>query len=253
MELTVLGSGTSIPSLRRGAPGSLLRVGRDLVVIDCGPGTLNRLLKAGVRHDEVTHILCTHTHLDHIGELAHWMFLSNISTMERTRPLTLCGSAGVMRMLAGLREMMGHWLDASSYTRTLVTMDEARASSVGFDGWSLAAFPVRHIDSSLAFRITESGGATLACTGDTDTTDDLIDLARGADLLLIESSTPDEGKIPGHLTPSEAGDVARRARAGRVVLTHFYPPCDEADMLSQLRRTWDGPALLAEDGLSVRP
>lgn len=47
--------------------------------------------------------------------------------------------------------------------------------------------------------------------------------------------------------------MARRARAGRVVLTHFYPPCDEADMLSQLRRTWDGPALLAEDGLSVRP
>ncbi len=253
MELTVLGSGTSIPSARRGAPGYLVRVGRDVVVMDCGPGTLTRLLRAGVRHDQVTHILCTHIHLDHIGELAHWMFLSGIPTAGRTAPLTLCGSAGVMRVLSGLRELFGEWMDARSYTRTLVTMDGAAGSRLAFDGWSLQAFPVRHIESSLAWRITSGEGRSLAYTGDTDTCDALTDLARDVDLLLIETSMPDDRKIPGHLTPSEAGDVARRAGARQVVLTHFYPPCDDADMLAQLRRVYHGPASLAEDGMVLRP
>src|SRR5436309_10942381 len=69
MELIVLGSGTAAPSLRRAPPGYLLRIGADRVVLDTGPGTLRRLLEAGVTHDQVTHLFYTHNHLDHTGEL----------------------------------------------------------------------------------------------------------------------------------------------------------------------------------------
>src|SRR5262245_20592758 len=112
MQLTVLGSGTAAPSLKRAPPGYLLEVGADRVVLDAGPGTLRRLLEAGVTHDQVTHIFCTHNHLDHSGELAAWLFASAIPATGRRAPLTIAGSAGFMRMLSSLRALYGHWLDA---------------------------------------------------------------------------------------------------------------------------------------------
>jgi ribonuclease BN (tRNA processing enzyme) len=163
-----------------------------------------------------------------------------------------------MRMLASLRELHGHWLDAATYTLTLVTLggndgagEGADGSSVSFGTWSVRAFPVKHIESSLSYRITDDRGKVLAFSGDSDVCDSLVEMARGADVLLIEASSPDGQKAEGHLTPSEAGEIARRAGVGRVVLTHFYPACDQADMLGQLRRTYSGEAVLAEDGMRL--
>jgi ribonuclease BN (tRNA processing enzyme) len=251
MILTILGSGTAVPSTRRAAPGHLLRVGGDRLVFDTGPGTMRRLLDVGVTHDQVTHLFYSHNHLDHTGELAPWLFTARIPASARTAPMSICGSSGFMRMLSSLRDLHGDWLDAPTYTLSLVTMDGAVASPIAFESWSVQAFPVDHIESSLAYRVTHASGKTFVYTGDTDLCDDLIPLARDADLLLIEASAPDEQKMPKHLTPSEAGRVASRAGARKVVLTHFYPACDEVDMLGQLRRTFTGEALLAEDGLTL--
>ncbi|HZI94802.1 MAG TPA: MBL fold metallo-hydrolase, partial [Patescibacteria group bacterium] len=79
-------------------------------------------------------------------------------------------------------------------------------------------------------------------------------LARAADLLLIEASTPDGTHLEGHLTPSEAGQIASLSAARRVVMTHFNPVCDGVDMLGQLRRVYDdsmGEARMAEDGMRI--
>jgi len=251
MRMTILGSGTAVPSLRRGAPGTLLEVGGDRVVIDAGPGTLQRLLRAGLTHDRVTHILITHNHLDHCGELAPWLFTARVPGASRTAPLIIGGSSGFMRMLSGLQQVYGHRVEPAGYTLTLITMDGAVAAPLAFDGWTLQAFPVNHIGSSFGYRIVDDAGTTFACTGDTDTCDGVVELARDADLLLVEASTPAALKTPGHLTAPEAGTIARRAGARRVVLNHFYPACDEVDMLAELRATWNGDATLAEDGMSL--
>src|SRR5262245_9733843 len=244
MELTVLGSGTAVPSLGRGASGYLLRVGGDTLILDAGSGTMTRLYAAGVNHQQVSHIFCTHNHLDHSGEVPLWLFTSRIPAYERTTPLTVGGSAGFMTMLKGLKQFYGHWLDADRYPLTLVTL-RAGATVTG-DGWKLEAFPVSHIESSLAFRVTDAAGRTFAYTGDSEPCDSLVDLARDADLLLIEASSPDGQRMVGHMTPADAGAVGRRAGARKVMLTHFYPACDSADMLGQLRRAYDGGAFIAE-------
>ncbi len=251
MRMTILGSGTAVPSLRRGAPGTLLEVGDDRVVIDAGPGTLNRLLSAGLTHDRVTHLLITHNHLDHCGELASWLFAARVPGASRSAPLIIGGSSGFMKMLSGLQGVYGHRIEPSGYTLTLITMDGAVAAPLGFDGWTVQAFPVSHIDSSFGYRITDDAGRTFACTGDTDVCDGASRLARDADMLLIEASTPAALKAAGHLTAPEAGGIASRAGARRVVLNHFYPACDEVDMLAELRATYDGEAALAEDGMSI--
>ena len=253
MELIVIGSGTAAPSLTRAAPAYLLKVGDDVVVLDTGPGTLRRLLQMGIRHEQVTHLLYSHNHLDHSGELAPWLFTSRVSASARTTPLTIAGSAGFMTLLASLRELYGHWLDARDYRLTLVTLPVTGAGGppVTFHDWALQAFPVSHIDSSLAFRITNASGRVFVYTGDTDVCESVVEAARDADLLLIEASSPDGMKVEGHLTPSEAGRIATQASAHRVVLTHFYPACDGVDMLGQLRRTYAGEAAAAEDGMRI--
>jgi ribonuclease BN (tRNA processing enzyme) len=251
MDLTILGSGTAVPSLRRGAPGYLVRAGGDLLVLDTGPGTMSRLLKQGVAHENVTHLLYSHNHLDHSGELAPWLFASRIPASSRVNPLTIIGSAAFLTMLDSLREIYGHWIDPATYNLDRIEMDGAARRRAAFSGWEVTVSPVNHIESSLAYRITSAQGRSLVYSGDTDVSDDLVELARGADLLLIEASSPDGRKIESHLTPSLAGEIASRAGVRKVVLTHFYPACDGVDMLAQLHRTYQGEAALAEDGMRL--
>ena len=78
-----------------------------------------------------------------------------------------------------------------------------------------------------------------------------MELARGADLLILECSFPDEEAIAGHLTPSEAGDIATRAGAKKLLLTHFYPEILTTDIEAQCRKTYQGDLVLASDLLSL--
>ena len=96
----------------------------------------------------------------------------------------------------------------------------------------------------------ESGGRALVYSGDTDWSDTLIELARGADLFILEASNP--FKVPGHLTPWEAGHLAAQAGVPRLVLTHIYPPGDEVDLVAETRRNFSGEIIQAEDGLRVQ-
>jgi len=76
-------------------------------------------------------------------------------------------------------------------------------------------------------------------------------LSKDADLLICESALPDELKVKGHLTPSLAGEIAKRANVRKLVLTHFYPECDQADVKKECRKTYSGPLVLAEDLMTI--
>ena len=78
-----------------------------------------------------------------------------------------------------------------------------------------------------------------------------MELARGADTLLIECSTPDDAPVPGHLTPSGAARMAREAAVRRVVLTHLYPAVDDGRLPAEVEKGFDGEVLLARDGLRI--
>src|SRR5208337_2126131 len=117
-----------------------------------------------------------------------------------------------------------------------------------WEGLRIKSAPTNHIDGSLAFRL-EAGSHSLVYSGDTDESDSLVALAQGADLLVLEAANP--FKVPGHLTPVEAGRLADRAGVGRLLLTHFYPPCDGVDMAALAAQEFSGEILLAEDGLRI--
>jgi ribonuclease BN (tRNA processing enzyme) len=89
-------------------------------------------------------------------------------------------------------------------------------------------------------------------SGDTGFCDAVVELAQGADLLILESSFPDGEACDGHLTPSLAGRMATLAGVERLVLIHFYPECLRTDITAQCRRTYGGELILGEDLLLLR-
>ena len=129
----------------------------------------------------------------------------------------------------------------------VVELDNKGPDQIGFEDFTVNTLPVEHNPESLAFRISDRRGKSVVFSGDTDYSDNLAVLAAGADLLICESALPDDQKVSGHLTPSLAGRIAARAGVGKLVLTHFYPECDQVDIRKQCRRTYSGPLVLAED------
>jgi ribonuclease BN (tRNA processing enzyme) len=95
--------------------------------------------------------------------------------------------------------------------------------------------------------LTDSAGRSLVYSGDTDFSENLTLLAKGADLFICESALPDGQKVAGHLTPSEAGKMAARAGVGTLVLTHLYPECEGVDLVGQSRKHFDGRVVVAQD------
>jgi ribonuclease BN (tRNA processing enzyme) len=120
-----------------------------------------------------------------------------------------------------------------------------------FDDFNVETLPVEHNPESIAYRITASDGASVVYSGDTDFSDNLVMLSKEADLLICESALPDELKVRGHLTPSLAGEIAKRANVRKLVLTHFYPECDLVDVKKECRKTYSGPLMLAEDLMTI--
>jgi ribonuclease BN (tRNA processing enzyme) len=104
-----------------------------------------------------------------------------------------------------------------------------------------------HTAESLAYAV-RAGGARLVYTGDTGPDDALARWAAGCDTLVAECSLPDGQGISIHLTPTQAGAMARDARAKRLVLTHFYPQIEGTDPADVARRQFSGEVVAAKDG-----
>lgn len=249
MEYFVLGSGTAVPHPRRGSAGHLVRHGGLTLLVDVGPGTLQKLAALGVSLAEPDVVAFTHLHLDHTAELAPLLFALRNPGIGRTKALTLIGAPGFRDFHRGLHRLYGSWVEPGDYP---LRVEEISRRPASLGPAVLSAFPVAHAPESVAFRIEDAGaGKALAISGDTDVCEGLVEAARGADLAVFECSFPEERKVEGHLTPGEAGRIASRAGARRLLLTHFYPECEGADLLGQCRRTFSGEILLAEDLLRV--
>jgi ribonuclease BN (tRNA processing enzyme) len=243
MRVTVLGSGTAVPCSERASPGLLVEVADEYLLLDGGTGTLHQLVRAGVRLDAVDRVLYTHYHPDHVGDFPHLLFALRSPEIGRQRPLWVGGPRGLRRHYHLLGELYGPWVANLPFE---LELQELKEETIDFGSWRLTTRSVPHTDVSLAYRIDAQHGS-FVCSGDTDYSEALIELARGVDLLILECAFPEEQKVTGHLTPSLAGEMAARAGAKLLVLTHFYPSCRGKDLLTPCRKEFPGEILLAED------
>jgi ribonuclease BN (tRNA processing enzyme) len=135
-------------------------------------------------------------------------------------------------------------------------LDPGMEEELEFHAWqdsqTIGPFVVRtaamvHPVPAYAIRV-EHGDKSLVYTGDTGPNETLVDLARGADLLLSEAALQDDdphNPTDLHLTPADAGEQAKKAGVKRLVITHVPPWYDRATQAEHARRTFPGPVELA--------
>ena len=91
----------------------------------------------------------------------------------------------------------------------------------------------------------------MAYSGDAKDCAELVALGRSADVLILECSYPDQLAHGDHLCPAQAGQIATRASAKHLVLTHLYPVCSASEIEAQARRVFGGRLTVARDGLNL--
>jgi ribonuclease BN (tRNA processing enzyme) len=247
-SVTILGSGTCVPSLKRSACAVLVEIDETKLLFDSGPGTMHRLLEAGIEIFDIDVIFYSHFHPDHTGELVPFIFATKYpDSGRRSKPLAVMAGSGFLKFTDGLKAVYADWMALPEGMLNLLELDNTGPDSRRFPSFTLETTPMKHREESIGYRVTDRRGGSIVYSGDTDANENLVTLATGADLLICESAMPDELKIPGHLTPSLAGELAARAHVKMLVLTHLYPECDRVDLAAQCRRTYQGPLLIAED------
>jgi len=249
MHLTILGSGTGVPSLTRGSPGALVTYAGTIIMLDSGPGTLQKMLHAGVTYKDINYVLYSHVHPDHVADLVALIFACKYQDDPRTKDLHIIGGPRFRSYFDGLARLYGRWVTPDTFQ---IYITEVGADTVYVGPLWVSTLPLQHARESVGYRIESPEKKVVAYSGDTDYCENLVVLAQEADVLVVEASFPEGHKIPGHLTPSLAGRAARTARCRRLVLTHLYPPCDETDVVEACRREYGGEIVLAEDLMTIK-
>ena len=251
--MTILGSGTCVPSLKRSSCSFLVEVGTSKLLFDCGPGTIRRLLEAGTTIFDISYIFFSHFHPDHTAEFVPLLFATKYPDgNQRKESLTVVAGRGFSNFHSRLKGVYGQWIALAPGLLNLKELDNKMRDCHQFNEFLVESVPVAHNEESIAYRITDANGQSAVYSGDTDYSENLIELAKDANLLICESAQPDKFRVKGHLTPSLAGEIAARANVRKLVLTHFYPECDRVDIEQECRKSYNGSLVLAEDLMKIR-
>jgi len=248
MRLTVIGCSGSFPG--PDSPGScyLLETEHEgrtwRVLLDLGSGALG-VLQQYADPLAIDAVLLSHLHADHCLDLCGYYVLRKYHPDGHPPLLPVWGPSGAAGRMARAYDLD----ETPGMTEEFDFRDWAPGTEVTIGPFTVDAVPVEHPVEAYGLRV-RADEAVLAFTGDTGRCDQLLEVARDADLLLAEASFHHEADNPPgiHLTGTDCGEVAAAAGVGRLVITHVPPWYDPKDMLAAAQEAWDGPAELARAG-----
>jgi ribonuclease BN (tRNA processing enzyme) len=244
VRLSVLGGCGAWPAAGLACSGYLVEHDGFRVLIDPGYATLPLLLQV-LDAADVDAVLVSHGHPDHCADL-NPLLRGRALRDEPAPALPVYAPAGAMEPVSA-SDRPGMLEDAIAL-REFSPGDRLTVGPFGVRSWLLP-----HFVPNAGLRL-EADGECLAYTGDSGPSPDLLSLALGADVLLAEATYPWQvtASDPRYLSSArQAGQVASRAGAGQLVLTHLWPGTDPEDAIRAASESYADPISVASAGLVV--
>lgn len=281
-EILFLGTSASAPSAKRGLSAQIIKHDEYRFLVDCGEGTQRQILQSGTGFKNLTKILLTHGHLDHILGLGgllstflRWEAIDELdifagrATLDRVNALiydvVLRGNTPPMPLR--LNEIKpGTFFETDDFTITAFAVSHRGPDCLGyvFEGKARHPFlPEKANELGVPFgperrdlvngnsitlpngkRVTPDDvlgplqkGVKLIVVGDTGKTENLLEVCKDADALVIESTYLEEetemASQFSHLTASQAAELAVKAGVKKLILTHISRRYREKDVIKE--------------------
>jgi ribonuclease BN (tRNA processing enzyme) len=257
VQLTVLGKSPSWQDVDGACSGYLLEDGDTRVLVDCGNGVFAKMRKF-VDYVDVDAVVISHLHADHFLDLIPYSYALTYAPRQqpvpvppwpgtdnpaRPRLIVPPGATKAFQTIAGVfgqPELIENAFELEEYV-------EDSKPKVG--PFEFAFHEVPHFTQTFAIRV-ENHRRCLVYGADSSPNEELVEFAEGCDLLLIEATLPrpERTGIRGHLTPMEAGEHARAAKARRLVITHISDELDEVWARRQASEAFGARAEIATEG-----
>lgn len=240
LTITLLGTGSPIPDAHRAGPATLVSAGTGHYLVDAGRGVLMRLAAAGLGPGQLSAVLLTHLHSDHLTDLSDVITSRWVMTFERT-PLTIVGPPGTRAVVDHVLGSLGpdieyrlaHHDDLDHPPPVdVVEIEDGPVSLTGPAAVSCAPTDHRPVEPSIAFRF-DHDGASVVVAGDTVPCPGLDRLSKDTQALVHTVLRKDViagvgiqrllDTLDYHSSVEEAAQTASRAGVETLVLTHYVP------------------------------
>lgn len=220
------------------------------ILIDCVGNPVLRLQDVGIHFNDLTDLMITHFHPDHVSGLP--LLLMNMWLLGREESLNVFGSP---HSLSRIEKMMTlfEWEEWPNMFPVIYHRLPMSDMTLALDNEDIRLYtsPVEHLVPTLGLRVEflkEDFVVAYSC--DTAPCPQTVELAKGGDVLIHEAS----GDYKGHTTPAEAGEIAQQAGVKRLYLIHYsFHEKDGETMLQEARGTFSGEVALAQDFMEIIP
>lgn len=275
-RVTLLGTGRPDPAIDRFGPSTLIEVGGQTLLFDCGRGATQRLWQLGIPLSRVSDVFFTHLHSDHTVGLPDLWLTGWLPTPfgRRDTSLGVWGPVGTQSMTAALRQAFAWDLDRRSRGEglppagaVLDAHDVQPGVVLERGGVRVTAVRVDHgglLEPAYGYRV-DYRGRSVVISGDTRPSESLASAAAGVDVLvheviaapaaLLEQSETARRIVGFHTLPEDAGRIFARARPRLAVYSHVvllstdpkFPAPAVTELVPRTRTTYDGPLEVGED------
>lgn len=247
LKVTLIGSGGSAISPDRCLPAIL--VDSD-VLLDCGEGTTQSLLKRLGSLNSLKLLFISHLHGDHISGIISLIWAMWLRD-RRTESITIIGPEKTKDTVMTLLKTVN-----TPFSDVTVPLEFKELTPGDSYGGQVTTTRSAHVPTCISYRF-ERDGVSFCYTGDTAPSKDVAKLASGCKLLIHDSAFPDEmadkAKKSNHSTSGEAAAIAKEAGVDVLVLFHWSNVNEgkEQILINQAKKVFTKKVILARDGVEI--